>query len=239
MSKTQDIQILIADDHSIFRDGLRKLLEAEGGFIVVGEATNGEEALNLVRELRPDVLLLDISMPRLNGLEVLRRLPKSTSSLHTILLTASIEKSEIVEALLLGARGIVPKQSASQMLFKSIRSVMAGEFWVSRDMVSDLVETLRGPAMAGPGASKTFGLTRRELEVIAAVVDGQVNKDIAQTFHISEYTVKHHLTRIFDKLGVSNRVELAMFAINHDLIKQMDDNRVVEEHSASSPETKR
>ena len=93
--------------------------------------------------------------------------------------------------------------------------------------------------MAGPGASKTFGLTRRELEVIAAVVDGQVNKDIAQTFHISEYTVKHHLTRIFDKLGVSNRVELAMFAINHDLIKQMDDNRVVEEHSASSPETKR
>lgn len=223
MSKPQDIRILIADDHSIFRDGLRKLLEADGGFVVVGEATNREEALNLVGTLKADLLLLDISMPRLDGLEVLRRLPKNRSSLHTILLTASIEKSEIVEALLLGARGIVPKQSASQMLFKSIRSVMAGELWVSRDMVSDLVETLRGTAKSGPGASNTFGLTHRELEIIGAVADGQVNKDIAQTFHISEYTVKHHLTRIFDKLGVCNRVELAMFATNHDLIKQLDD----------------
>jgi two-component system, NarL family, nitrate/nitrite response regulator NarL len=218
VSLQQEIRILIADDHSIFRDGVRKLLEAEGGFTIVGEATNGTEALDLVNELRPDVLLLDISMPQLTGLEVLRRLPKQTAPLRTILLTASVEKSEIIEALLLGAHGIVPKQSASRMLFKSIRTVMAGEFWVSRDLVSDLVETLRGPSSSGVGA-KTMGLTRRELEVIAAVVEGQVNKDIAQTFHISEYTVKHHLTRIFDKLGVSNRVELAMFAVNHELVK--------------------
>ena len=218
MSLQQEIRILIADDHSIFRDGVRKLLEAEGGFTIVGEATNGTEALDLVIGLRPDVLLLDISMPELSGLEVLRRLPKQTAPLRTILLTASVEKSEIIEALLLGAHGIVPKQSASRMLFKSIRTVMAGEFWVSRDLVSDLVETLRGPSSSGVGA-KTMGLTRRELEVIAAVVEGQVNKDIAQTFHISEYTVKHHLTRIFDKLGVSNRVELAMFAVNHELVK--------------------
>lgn len=221
MIEQEDIRILIADDHSIFRDGLKKLLEAEGGFRVIGEATTGDEALDLAKDLRPDILLLDLSMPRLTGLEVLRRLSKSTASLHTILLTASIEKSEILEALLLGAHGVVPKQSASQMLFKSIRTVMSGEFWVSRDMVSDLVDTLRGPAAASIGMSKTFGLTRRELEIIAAVVEGQVNKDIAQVFHISEYTVKHHLTRIFDKLGVSNRVELATFAINHDLVKHL------------------
>ena len=228
MSLQQEIRILIADDHSIFRDGVRKLLEAEGGFNVIGEATTGIEALDLVNELRPDVLLLDISMPRLTGLEVLRRLPKQSSPMHTILLTASVEKSEIIEALLLGAHGVVPKQSASRMLFKSIRTVMAGEFWVSRDMVSDLVETLRGPSNAGLAGSKTMGLTRRELEVIAAVVEGQVNKDIAQTFHISEYTVKHHLTRIFDKLGVSNRVELAMFAVNHELVKLAEGMRTEE-----------
>jgi two-component system nitrate/nitrite response regulator NarL len=228
VSLQQEIRILIADDHSIFRDGVRKLLEAEGGFNVVGEATNGIEALDLVNQLRPDVLLLDISMPRLTGLEVLRRLSKETAPLRTILLTASVEKSEIIEALLLGAHGVVPKQSASRMLFKSIRTVMAGEFWVSRDMVSDLVETLRGPSNSGHAGAKTMGLTRRELEVIAAVVEGQVNKDIAQTFHISEYTVKHHLTRIFDKLGVSNRVELAMFAVNHELVKMADGMRTEE-----------
>ncbi len=142
--------------------------------------------------------------------------------LQTILLTTSIEKSEIVEALLLGSRGIVPKQSATQILFKSIQSVMAGEFWVSRDIVPNLVETLR-ETKSGLGASKSFGLTQRELDVIGAVAEGPVNKDIAQTFQISEYTVKHHLTRIYDKLGVNNRVELAMFAINHDLIKQLAD----------------
>jgi DNA-binding NarL/FixJ family response regulator len=216
-----EIGILIADDHSIFRDGLRRLLEAEPGFCVVGEATNGEETLELTRDLEPDVLLLDVSMPRLSGLEVLRRLPKESST-RALLLTAHIEKPEVVEALILGAQGVVPKQSASEMLFKSIRAIINGEFWISRDMVSELVGTLRGPLGNGP---KSLGLTRRELEVIEAVVGGRVNKDIAQTFNISEYTVKHHLTRIFDKLGVTNRVELAMFAVNHDLVKQLEDMR--------------
>lgn len=236
MREEDDIQILIADDHSIFRDGLRKLLEGEGGFRVVGEATSGEEALHLARDLRPDVLLLDVSMPRLTGIEVLRRLSKVSAALHTILLTAAIEKSEIIEGLMLGAHGIVPKQSASEMLFKSIRAVMAGEIWVSREMIADLVDALRGPARSAIGLSKTFGLTRRELEIIASVVDGQVNKEIAKTFGISEYTVKHHLTRIFDKLGTTNRVELATFAINHELVKHLQnliDEATVQQESAN------
>ena len=135
------------------------------------------------------------------------------------MLTAAIERAQIVEALQLGARGIVLKESATQLLLKSIRSVMAGQYWVGNESVSDLVTTLRD-LMVPPreeARKKTFGLTPRELEIISAIVAGYTNKDIAEKFSISEQTVKHHLTNIFDKLGVSNRLELALFAVNHHL----------------------
>jgi two-component system, NarL family, nitrate/nitrite response regulator NarL len=213
------IRIMIADDHPLFRDGLRKLLESEAGFEVVGEASDGGEVARLADDLKPDILLLDIAMP-VSGMEALRELAKASAPVRTILLTAAIEKRQIVEALQIGARGVVLKEAATQLLFKSIRSVMAGQYWVGRDSVSDLVKYLRDlmPPSGESKIKKNFGLTPREMEVVEAIVAGYTNKEIAEKFTISEQTVKHHLTNIFDKLGVFNRLELAVFAINNRLV---------------------
>ena len=220
MTKAGTIRILIADDHPIFRDGLRKLLEADSGLSVVGEAADGVEAVELVRKVKTDILLLDLAMPRMPGLEALRELTTSSAPVNIILLTAGIEKRQIVEALQLGAKGIVLKESATELLLQSIRSVMAGHFWIGRSSVPNLVQTLKDlGAEVAEEAPKTFGLTPREREVITAIVAGYTNKDIAQDFSISEQTVKHHLTNIFDKLGVSTRLELALFAVNHRLVQ--------------------
>ncbi len=213
-------RILIADDHPIFRDGLRKLLESEPGFQVVGEASDGDEAVAMATSHRPDVLLLDLAMPRLPGLGALREMGTAAGSVRTILLTAAIEKDEIIAALQLGARGVVLKQAATDLLFKSIRSVMDGQYWVGREAVADLVQTLRILAAETPGQrQKTFGLTKRELEIVGAIVEGLTNKEIAKKFGLSEDTVKHHVTNIFNKLGVSTRLEVAMFAIHNKLVE--------------------
>lgn len=216
------ITVLIADDHALFRDGLRSLLEDEEDFRVTGEAADGEQAVKLARRLKPDILLLDLAMPRMNGLDVLRELAASPPPVKTILLTATIEKTQIVKAFELGARGVVLKESASELLLKSIRSVVSGGFWVGRDSVGDLVEALRAltPTFRERQQPKRFGLTRRELEVVSAIVSGFTNKEIAQKFSLSEDTVKHHLTNIFDKMGVSNRLELAVAAIHHHLVDE-------------------
>ena len=219
--RSQNIRIVIADDHPIFRDGLRRLLEAEPGLKVIGEAADGSDAVKLARQLKPDILLLDLAMPRTPGLEALRDLSTGTGSngVKVILLTAAAEKHQIVEALQLGARGVVLKDSATQLLLKSIHTVMTGEYWVGRESVSNLVQYLRTQMQASNEESrqKKFGLTPRELEIVSAVVAGYSNKEIAEYFKISEDTVKHHLSNIFDKLGVSTRLELALFAVNQGL----------------------
>jgi len=212
------VRILLADDHPIFRDGLRRLLETEPGFRVVGEASDGAEAVAMAKKLKPDLLLLDLAMPQHPGLEAVRELGNSDTPVRILLLTAAVEKEQIVEALQLGARGVVLKESATQLLLNSIRAVMAGQYWVGRETISNLVEYLRG-LLAPPPApkQKKFGLTPRELEIVSAVVAGYTNKDVAAHYKISEDTVKHHLSNIFDKLGVSTRLELALFAVHQDL----------------------
>lgn len=214
------IDILIADDHAIFREGLRKLLEAESWLRIVGEAADGEETVRLVRQLNPHILLLDLSLPKMSGLEALREVYGGGLQTRTIILTAEIEGDQVVEALQLGARGIVLKHSALQLLLKSIRCVSGGEFWVGNERVLDVIQALRrlAPSRNAAVNKRDFGLTPREKQIIALIGAGYTNKDLAKELGISENTAKHHITNIFNKLGISNRLELLLFATEHQLI---------------------
>jgi two-component system, NarL family, nitrate/nitrite response regulator NarL len=214
------IQILIADDQPIFREGVRRVLAREVKFQVVGEAVDGEETVKLVRQVKPDILLLDLSMPRRSGMDALRELFAVTSPVRTILLSVAIEPVQVVEALQLGARGFLLKNAAAELLLKSIHTVMAGQYWLGRESIADLMQALRHLSAEGVGVApeKTFGLTRRELEIVAAIVGGYTNRQVAEKFAISEDTVKRHLSHIFDKLGVFSRLELALFALNNRLV---------------------
>jgi two-component system, NarL family, nitrate/nitrite response regulator NarL len=217
--EVRPIRVLVADDHAIFREGLRKLIDHQADLRVVGEATNGQEAIRMTQDLRPDVLLLDLMMPVMSGLEALRDIARSVPAVRILVLTAEAGSTDVVEALQHGARGVVMKHSATDLLFKSIRMVMAGQYWVGRECVADLIDKIR-QGQPGPGAATrapNFGLTPREVELVSAVVAGCSNGEIAEQLAISSKTVKHHLTNIFDKLGLSNRLELALFAVHHRL----------------------
>jgi DNA-binding NarL/FixJ family response regulator len=218
-SESRPIRILIADDHPIFLKGLRALLESERGFQVLDEARDGAEAVRLALELQPDVLLLDVAMPGVTGLSALERLGEASKTIRIMLLTAAIERADIVTALQLGARGVVLKEVATQVLIQAIHAIVDGQYWVGREGVAGLVDALRQMNAADDQPRKRqFGLTKRETEIVGAIVAGSSNKDIARKFSISEDTVKHHLTNVFDKVGVSSRLELALFAVHHKLV---------------------
>jgi len=216
----EEIAILIADDHPIFRGGLRALIETEPGFKLAGEAVDGEQAVVLTRQLKPHILLLDLAMPKLGGLDVVKELsPHPPLDTRIIILTAAIDDSQIAEALRLGARGIILKDTATQLLIKAVRCVVNGEFWVGRGNVEGLVQALQmAHTMQPEDPVKKFALTAREMEVLTAIVEGYSNKEIAKRYKISEQTVKHHLSSIFGKVGVSNRLELALFSVHHQLV---------------------
>jgi two-component system, NarL family, nitrate/nitrite response regulator NarL len=219
--RKETIRIVIADDHPIFRDGLRRLLEANPRFEVIGEAGDGDEAVAQVAKLRPDILLLDLAMPRANGLKALQELSELGIRVRPVLLTAEIDPDETISALQFGARGVILKESATQLLYRCLEAVMAGAFWVGHDRVHDIVQHLRAAKReADAPATPAQMLTPRELQIVAAIVEGATNKDIGQQFNLSEQTVKNHLSHIFDKVGVSNRLELALYAVHNKLLQQ-------------------
>jgi two-component system nitrate/nitrite response regulator NarL len=217
------IRIVIADDHPIVRDGLKKLLLLEDDFDVVGEASDGREVLEKVRDLDPDVLLLDLRMPNLDGLGTLQALAQVNKRTRVIVLTASEDKNEFVQAMKLGCSGIVLKQTAPDLIVKSIRKVHSGEIWLDSHTTAAVMRqfttTLDGGG-GSPGGGKgreRSPLSAREREIVALVAQGYKNKEMAEKMFISEQTVKNHLHNIFDKLGVSDRLELALYAIHKGL----------------------
>src|SRR5438445_566169 len=214
------IRIVIADDHPIFRDGLRKLLMLEEDFRVVAEARDGKEVLEVLDEHQPDILLLDLKMPGLDGLTALQKLQNSRTKTKVIVLTASEDKNQFVQAMKFGTCGIVLKQTATELLIKSIRKVHAGEIWLDSHTTAAVMRQFSSPLDPSPLGSRDRDrspLSQREREIVVLVAQGFKNKEMAEKMFISEQTVKNHLHNIFDKLGVSDRLELALYAIHKNI----------------------
>jgi two-component system nitrate/nitrite response regulator NarL len=216
-SACDPIRIAIAGEHPIFRHGLRRLLEAEPGFVIVSETGDGSGAVALVRDHQPDILLLGFATSGIPAVVTMQEVAALGTPTRTIILTDRVDSPDVMRVLQQGARGLVPKDSEPERLFESIRSVMAGNLWLDREAVSGAVPGLR-KMEADRRRTKAFGLTRRELEILRAVVAGYTNKEIAERSSLSENTVKSHLTHIFNKSGASTRVELALFAEHHRLL---------------------
>jgi DNA-binding NarL/FixJ family response regulator len=215
------IHIAIADDHPAFRDGLYELLQLEDGFRIVGKGTNGEEILEIVEKYQPEILLLDLFMPGMDGLATLRRLRERGSPTKVIVLTASEDREHLVEAMQSGAAGVVLKHDQTSVLIKSIRRVHAGEIWLHSSTTQAVMQRSEpAPEPAPPAAAfdrEPIRLTRKEMEVVRMVAQGLRNKEIASRMFISEQTVKNHLRAIFEKAQVGDRLELALYAIHHIL----------------------
>ncbi|PYY15603.1 MAG: DNA-binding response regulator [Acidobacteria bacterium] len=210
--------VLLADDDPIVREVVRTKLSGSREFEVIGEASDGKSTVEQVEKLHPDVLLLDLLMPNLPGIDALQELSARNAKAHTIVFSASVGPQQIVQALQLGARGILSKKSIAQ-LESAIRCVLEGKYWVEGREEASVAKLLAGlSASIGVEAKpRNFGLTTREIGVIALVTEGCSNREIAARLNITEDTVKRHLTNIFDKVGMSTRLELALFALKNRL----------------------
>ena len=216
------IRILVIDDHEIFLAGLRLLLQREPGLSVIAEARTKQEAVEAARN-RPDIILLDLDLGSCNGTDLLPELMEIAPDARVLVLTGVLDPELHLRAVCLGALGIVVKLEAPRFLMKAIRKVYAGEAWLNRAMVAsamaELQERKQDLKETDPDAVKIDGLTARELEIIALVGEGRRNKAIGERLYISEKTVRHYLTSIFNKLQVADRLELMIYAYQHGLAK--------------------
>jgi DNA-binding NarL/FixJ family response regulator len=212
------LKVAIVDDHTMFREGIRKILSLEPDIEVVGEAVDGEEVISLLTHCQPDILLLDLKMEKINGLTVLPQIVEQYPHLKVVILTANISQDESVAAIKEGARGIILKHAASEFLIKGVHRIYAGELWADNVTMTEVVDSLsrKFRKEKEPPRSKDE-LSGREKEVVSLLASGLRNKEIAEKLFISEQTVKTHLSNIFHKLGLSDRLELALYALRHGL----------------------
>jgi len=213
-SRRTPVRVVVGDQQAIFREGLSRILSAEPDVTVVGSAADGRQTIEITTQYQPDVLLLDVVMPDMSGLAALRAM--RDLAVRVIFVPTAIEPEDVRDALRLGARGFVVKASTSEVLLNAIHAVMAGEYWIGNNRETSLDDALRHIAQLVRDR-QLFGLTAREMDVILMVVAGLSNSDIAARYEIGESTVKQHVRSIFDKLGVHNRLELALFAMHHKL----------------------
>lgn len=210
------VKVMLADDHLLMREGIRNLLEFDGKIKVVEEAGNGEECIEKLMDSHPEVLLLDINMPKKNGIEVLKKIREENIDVRVLILTVHTEIEYLIKAVDIGVDGYILKDSESAELKKAIDIVMKGESYIQPKLVPMLNKRLVSRDI---DKDKIDSLTGREKEVLIQVANGMFNKEIANSLNISERTVKNHISNIFKKIDVSDRTQAAVFAIKNDLIK--------------------
>lgn len=219
MDMGNQIRVVIADDHRLFREGLRLILSREASIETVGEAANSLQTIDLVSDLKPDVLLLSINMPSMDGIEVIMPLKEKSPATKPLVLTAAVDDALIFQALKAGAKGYLSKDASVFDLFKAIQVVYRGDLWVERKLIARFFEEEASAAFKGGGrrGRTQEGLTLREREILRLLASGCANKDIAQSLFISEKTVKSHLNSIFRKLHVTGRLQAVLYAIHRGL----------------------
>jgi two-component system, NarL family, nitrate/nitrite response regulator NarL len=215
------IRIVIADEDKPFRESLRMTLEADGGIQIVGEAFDAQSTVELTCRLKPDILLLDFTLSQELEANVFQLRGEYLEDVRVLMMMAASEKAKIVAAFRLGVMGVVPKAAAPIVWFKSIRRIVTGQYVIGGEDVGVLVQALQEFLSQNSGviSRNYYGLTPRELEIVECIAHGRTNKEVGREFSIRERTVKHHLTNIFNKLGVSSRLELALFARDKHIVQ--------------------